>query len=207
MFVAAIVFSVSTAAVTAQTSNDKPFQPGAVRVAVVNIGHVFNNYESAKASKKELTDSLEPVKTKAKRLTDELKQWSRMIEDGDYSAFTRNELQTMIQKNRLELGQIENKVRSQMGKKQEDNLVQLWKEVQAGIKTYATQHNIDLVIGYGEPLEKELLDVFPNVNRKMQAMDVGGLTPLFMMPGVDISEGVTALLNKQYRARNQAKAK
>ena len=68
-----------------------------------------------------------------------------------------------------------------------------------GIKTVATHHKIDVVFGYGDPMEKELLDLFPNVNRKMQAMDTGSTIPLFVTPRADLSEEVVRNLNSWVR--------
>ena len=84
---------------------------------------------------------------------------------------------------------------------QEDHLVGLFNDIQSAIKAYATEHKIDLVVGYGEPHDKALNRLFPNINRKMQAMDGGGVVPLFLAPHVDISADLTKLLNK--RARNE----
>ena len=56
-------------------------------------------------------------------------------------------------------------------KKSEDNLVALWAETQEAISDYATENGIELVFGFGEPLDKALSDRFPNINRKMNAMD------------------------------------
>src|SRR5262249_21233390 len=86
-------------------------------------------------------------------------------------------------------------IQAQLGKKQEANLVTLWKNVQAAIKTHALEKNIDIVLAYGDPVDKALLDLFPNINRKMQAMDQGSTIPLFVSSRVDITDAVVELLN------------
>ena len=73
-------------------------------------------------------------------------------------------------------------IQAKLGAKQETNLVTLWKEVQMGIDAVAKDQKIDVVFGYGDPMEKNLLELFPNVNRKMQAMDLGSTVPLFLTP-------------------------
>ena len=82
-----------------------------------------------------------------------------------------------------------------LGKQQEDNLVTLWKEVNMGIKAVADAYGYQIVLGYGDPMEKELLNAFPNVNRKMQAMDLGSTVPLYIHGSVDISGIVVHNLN------------
>ena len=46
------------------------------------------------------------------------------------------------------------------------------------------------VLAYGDPIDKEVLDRFPNVNRKMQSMDLGGTVPMFISERADITSGV-----------------
>src|ERR1022692_1753245 len=88
-------------------------------------------------------------------------------------------------------------IQQRLGKRQGENLVKLRKDVQAGMKTYAMESGIDLVLGYGDVMETELLNLFPNVNRKMQAMDLGSTVPLFLAARIDISSGVVHLLNTE----------
>src|SRR5207244_4102201 len=83
-----------------------------------------------------------------------------------------------------------------LAKSQEDHLVSLWQDIQTGIKTYAIEHHIHIVLGYGDPCDKDLLDRFPNVNRKMQAMDLGNTIPFFAGRGTDISDPVVKWLNR-----------
>ena len=93
-----------------------------------------------------------------------------------------------------------------LGKKQEDNLVELWKDVQGGIKTYADRHRIDLVLGFGDPMEKALLDQFANVNRKMVATELGSTVTYYHSPTSDIAAGVVRLLNDPDEAVRNVKA-
>jgi hypothetical protein len=60
------------------------------------------------------------------------------------------------------------------------------------------------VIGYGDSMDRELLDLFPNVTRKMHALEGGSNILLFMTPRVDIGDAVVTRLNREYREK-QAK--
>ena len=86
-----------------------------------------------------------------------------------------------------------------LGKRQEDNLVTLWKEVNLGISKVSEAYGFQIVFGYGDPLDKALMDLFPNINRKMQAMDTGGAVPLYVHGSVDLSHAVTETLNRWAR--------
>jgi Skp family chaperone for outer membrane proteins len=166
------------------------------KVAVVNIGHVFNKYRRAIAFKKELETTLEPFKGKAKKLTDEITGWTQQVQKGEVKKENIPHYEAAIVKHRRELEDMERTVKDLLGKKQEDNLVTLWKEVNMGVKAVADAYGYHIVLGFGDPMEKEMLDLFPNINRKMQAMDLGSTVPLYYQASVDLSSAVSETLNR-----------
>lgn len=169
-------------------------QPG-TKVAVVNIGYVFNNYKRAQAFKAQLERDFEPFKAKAKKLTDEMKQWEDDIRAAKDPKVVENR-QENIKRNKRELEDLSVNMQRMLGKTQEENLVTLWKEVNMGISKVSEAYGFQIVLGYGDPLDKALMDLFPNINRKMQAMDAGGAVPLYVHGSVDLSEAVTGTLNR-----------
>jgi Skp family chaperone for outer membrane proteins len=191
-----VVVGISMATGPMQKSVKSAAPPfGTTRVAVVNIGKVFNQYERATVFKADLEKTLKPFKDDAKRINKNIASWedSLAIEDLDAASKTRYKEKIIHAKRQLEdMGQ---QIQKDLGTRQEENLVMLWKEVMMGISAVATDRKIDVVFGYGDPIEKELLDLFPNVNRKMQAMDVGSTVPLFANRRVDISDEVVRVLN------------
>ena len=175
---------------------------GTTKVAVVNIGYLFSKYERASACKKEVENSLVELKAEAKRLTESLNAWQAILQKGDLSAAKKELYEEKMINARRRLEDMNRTAGQTLGKSSENNLIVLWKDVRAAVKEYATKNGIELVIAHGDPIDRELLDLFPNINRKMQAMDHGGSLPLFFTPGVDISAGVVELLNRQYRERS-----
>ena len=174
----------------------QPVQQQGTKVGVVNIGQVFNQYTRAKAFKADLEATLAPYKEKAKKLADQAKGWEDALNGGGVKPEQRDQYVNAIKQNRRELEDMSAKIQKELGVKQEQNLVTLWKEVDMGIAAVAKSQGYHIVIGYGDPMEKELLHLFPNVNRKMQAMDLGSSVPLYMDPNVDISPIVVFNLNK-----------
>ena len=81
---------------------------------------------------------------------------------------------------------------------QEEKLVSLWKEINRGIAVVAKAEGYQIVLGYGDHREKELLNEFPNVNRKKEAMDNGSIFPLYVHGSVDITQAVVKTLNTAY---------
>jgi len=165
------------------------------KIAVVNIGLVFNKYERAQAFKAELEKTLEPFKAKAKKLTDEMKAWSDEMRKPQFDVKMKATYDGAILKNQRELEDMDRDIKNLLGKKQEENLVTLWKEVNTGIERVAQAYGFQIVLGFGDPMEKDTLNLFPNVNRKMQAMDLGSTVPLYVHGSVDLSQAIADTLN------------
>jgi len=147
---------------------------GATRVAVVNVGHIFHHYERAIRAKAEIDDLLRGPKRDAQKLIQEAKAWESAIAGNDFTAGSKEELEEKITQTKRKLEYMDKQMKKVVGKRQEENLVILWNEVRDGIRLYAEQHKLEIVLGYGDPADRRDLDLFPNVNRKMQAMDLGG---------------------------------
>ena len=195
---AALVAGVagSTYLYASTPGNVQPVQQQGTKVAVVNIGLVFNKYTRAIAFKADLEATLAPFKDKAKKLTDQAKGWEEALQGGKVPEKDREQYINAIKQNRRELEDMSAKIQKDLGVKQEQNLVTLWKEVDMGIAAVAKSQGYQIVLGYGDPMEKELLHLFPNVNRKMQAMDLGSSVPLYVADSADISPIVVYNLNE-----------
>lgn len=165
------------------------------KIAVVNIGQVFNQYKRAIAMKTDLEQTLKPYKDKGKTLTDQIKAWEDELRKPQIDPAKAGQYQDAIKAHKRTLEDMSAEITRLLGKRQEDNLVTLWKEVNMGIKAVGEAYGFQIVLGYGDPMEKNLLDQFPNVNRKMQAMDLGSTVPLYVHGSVDLSQAVVDTLN------------
>lgn len=193
------ILGISLAVPAMPIVKDSTPEFGTVRIAVVNIGEVFNRYDRARAFKADLEKTLAPYKNEAARITTNMKRWEMIVQDKELEAATRADYEGKLINSKRQLEDMSRKIQAELGKKQEQNLVALWREVQMGIKDVAADQKIDIVFGYGDPMEKELLDLFPNINRKMQAMDAGSTVPLFVTPRADLSGEVVRNLNNRIR--------
>jgi Skp family chaperone for outer membrane proteins len=204
MFAAAVVsLALGLSSAFAQTK-DNPASIGTTRVAVINLGLVFNKYDRAAALKKELDNKLVPLKEEAKTLTQNLTAWQVSIQKLDLGDPKRKSLEEKMIQARRQMEDMQRTAQFRIGKLNEDNLITIWKDIHQAVKDYSAKHNIELVMAYGDPVEKELAVTFPHISRKMQTADQGGSIPFFVSPRADISQAVADLLNKKYRD-NQAK--
>lgn len=199
-----VLVGIAFASQPADPKKDAPFQPGTVRVAVVNVGYVFNNWKKAQAFKSELEDAARPYNAKAKALQDDIARWEAVIKSGNVEEGGKDDYEKKITRSKRELEDLAAGMRKDLGKKSENNLVALWKEAQTAVSDHADRNGIELVFGFGDPLDKSLMDLFPNVNRKMNAMDGGAAVPMFVKGRADISVAVTEMLNKRFRGEKES---
>jgi Skp family chaperone for outer membrane proteins len=170
--------------------------PSTSFVSMQNIGLVFNKYERAQRFKKELEAAFEPFKAKAAAIKKDIKTWDQSLRRPDLEPEGKDVIQNKIRLAKRNLEDLSIEMYDAVGRKQEDNLITLWIEIQMGNEKVATHYGIDLVLGFGDSLDEELLESFENIRRRMTAMQSGAAVPLFVSPRVDLSQAVTGTLNR-----------
>ena len=166
------------------------------RIAVINVGHVFHNYKRAVAFKAEIDELLRQPKAAATQLIEQGRGFEAQIKQPGISPADKQKLEISLLNVKRKLEDLDMEMRKLIGKRQEDNLMTLWKEVNMGIQQVAKAYGFQIVLGYGDPMEQKDLDLFPNINRKMMAMDLGSTVPLYIHGSVDLSDIVTVTLNR-----------
>ena len=169
------------------------------RVAVVNIGVVFTKYEKAKVFKEEMERELKPFKDEAEKIKKSVLDYQTAINNPKVPEKDKEQYAAYLRTLKRQLEDLDLEARKKIGKRQEEHLVQLYKEVSAQIQTVASSNGIHLVLGFGEPPNEDLMS-FMNINRKLTGMDMGSTVPLYFHASLDISEHVVAALNQAYRA-------
>ena len=86
-----------------------------------------------------------------------------------------------------------NAAKKVLGKKSDEQMVGLYKEVRAAAQKYAQEHHIELMLHYNDMASDDPeLDNPMNIARKIQ---IGGCVPLYSAPGIDVSKEILAALN------------
>ena len=177
-------------------------QQSGTRMAIVNVGLVFSKYEKAMFYKQELETTLKPYKEKGEKINAEAKKYGDPLKEKRVTdPKLKEQYEQYLLKLKRDMEDVDREARNLIGKKQEDQIITLYKEVIGAIQLFAQQNKYELVLGYGQQIEGDI-NSFANINRIMQGMDLGSTTPLFIAPvgGVDISQPVVDALNSRYRA-------
>ncbi|HZZ80472.1 MAG TPA: OmpH family outer membrane protein [Gemmataceae bacterium] len=176
---------------------------GTTRVAVINLGYVFTTCERSKAFKREMEGKVKNAAEEAKVLAGNIKTWQAAVQQGNLSDTKKAQYEEKIITARRRLEDLDRTMRAKVGKLQSDNLQVLWKDIRDAVKSFSKEHDIDLVLMYGEP-GNEALDQLPNINRKMHAVDIGSSAPFFVNPRADISEAIVEMLNQRFEKERVA---
>jgi Skp family chaperone for outer membrane proteins len=169
------------------------------RVAIVNIGLVFTKYDKARAYKDQMKKLVDPYQLEGETLKKEMLAWTEAMKDPKFDPKDRDRYEQGVRGNQRKLEDLEVLVRKLVGTTQEEQIINLYKEVHRAIEAHARANGIHVVLGYGEQIDGDIY-AFANINRKMQGMDLGSCNPLFHVPGVDISQQVADTLNAAFRA-------
>src|SRR5262249_44302133 len=124
------------------------------RVAVVNVGLVFTKYEKAIFYKSELENTLKPFKTKGEDIVEKMKPYAKALQEKKVTEPKLKEQyeQYLLQQKRT-LEDLEAEAKKLVSKKQEDQIITLYKEVIGTIQKYAQDNGYHLVLGYGQQID------------------------------------------------------
>ncbi|MCI0377749.1 MAG: OmpH family outer membrane protein [Gemmataceae bacterium] len=172
--------------------------PTQVRVAIVNVGQVLHKYEKARFYKHELDETLMPYRLEGEKLKKEILDWTAAMKDPKFNPKEKDRYEQGIVDNKRKLEDLDRHATKLIVTKQEAQVITLFRDLQEAIQAYAQANGIHLVLTYAEQLEGDLFTL-SNVARKMKGMDLGSTTPLFHVPGVDISGAVADAMNARYR--------
>gem|GEM_PF-2555444 len=206
LFVGGLLALASTAYVGSHLwaqGTGAPAAPTQTRIAFVNIETVFQNYEKAVLYKKEMENAIAPFKVKAEKLKAEILQWQRELQDPTSAKnpkFNKEQWEAGILKNKRDLEDLTKEVGKIVGTKNEEQVVQLYKEVNDAVQAHALANGFQAVMCFGESTKLPPLG-FENISRKVQGMEGSGcMSFMYIAPGLDISQAVTEALNRRYRS-------
>jgi Skp family chaperone for outer membrane proteins len=186
-----LALSVLLVAVSPLAAQEK-FPP--TRIALINIGEVFNKSIKAKERKKEMEAKTLVYRKQMESLKTECNKYQQVLVDVNAEAEERAVAGKHLLALRRKMEDIDVEVRRVLGKKQEQFMLELFKEIQDAIKEHADANDIDLVLIYGDPPKDDVLKV-ANINRKMMAAEQGGLVPIFIRSRIDITQAVLERIN------------
>jgi Skp family chaperone for outer membrane proteins len=168
-------------------------RPLQTRVGLLNMVLVLKNYkkfqaieENVKKRAGELEKSLEPFRTELTRL-------KQIYEDPKTADAERQKVDTRAKQVRLDMQIKEEEAKKELIKMNGDAAVQIYKEVEDQVNLYARSNNLELVLFYNDAVTAE--DYYHPANLQRKLTQPAAVMPIFVTPGMDISNQIVANLN------------
>jgi Skp family chaperone for outer membrane proteins len=165
-----------------------------MRVRLVNLQYVMKNYKRNEVLRNEITDMFKQYDNQINELKKLVEARTKQAQDPQFAA-QKEAIEKEIKRLNREMAEKNDEARVALDKKQGEIIVLLYKEFDEAVRTYARQAGIEMVMHYNDAvLESDRVSA-ANVARKMTA---GACMPMYITPGLDISQDIVNALNAKY---------
>ena len=169
-------------------------RPPQTKIALCNLSGVIKGYKKYQNFQAEIKGDIDKFQKKDKEYRDAMEQWAKSITTTS-SAADKEKAEKAIRQYKGLMEENNAEAKNSLGKKSDEQMVILYKEVREMAQRYAASQGIELVLCYNDADEKSDAANFwspANVARKMQA---GACMPLVVAPGMDITDALVQMLN------------
>ncbi len=199
-----VIASVVVIGASRLWAEDKDKKPAPqTRIGLVNLTYVIKNYDRYKQFELEAKKVVEPFQKRHAELSSKLEELRKQAvnpsliptageEHGQKAK--KDDLEAKAKKIQRELEENKEKIRKKLGERSDNEMKVIYKEVMEATQSYATMHDLDLVLHYNDaPTHEESLSA-QNIARKL---NTGALMPLYWKEEMDISMDLVTLLNQK----------
>jgi Skp family chaperone for outer membrane proteins len=176
-------------------SEMKPKPPAPrTRIGLVNLSHVVKNYAKYERFQTEIKEIIERYQKRDKDLRESSDRLNKQLEDISLSEEEREEIEKKVKKLSRNIEENNEEAKKVLSKKSDAQMVVLYAEVEKAAERYAKAHDLDLVMHYNDAVDEAERNGAANVARKFKD---GACLPLYVGPGIAISDAVIEILNKE----------
>ena len=190
--------------------DDKKNETPPTRIGLVNLTYAIKNYYKYKDFQEEIFEFVAPyqqIDTQLRRKMDKLRaeaeQLNREANEGGKKALLANEkreaLESKAKQLQRELEDNSAEIKLKLGKRSDEEMKILFRDVEEAVKRYAANHDLDVVLHYNDAITPVDYLSGQNIARKLQS---GALMPIYSTAGIDISKDITDLLNRNRRKKS-----
>jgi Skp family chaperone for outer membrane proteins len=188
----------------AQQAGNAPAAPAftepRTRIALINLAYVIKNYKKTETFQAEIKAEFKSYEARAQAKQTEMEKLAKHASDPATTGQQRDADQAEMTKLKREIEDLNNEAKKSIGKKNDEQMVILYREIQDAAQRYAMAHNFDLVLHYIDAVTQADYYSPGAIARKLQS---SACMPMYQAPGLDISREVVMALNASY-VRNTA---
>jgi Skp family chaperone for outer membrane proteins len=172
----------------AQSGGAAPTTPAPrTRIALLNMTYVMKYYPKFNAYQNELKQTLQPFQEKDKGLRAQAEQIAKEMNMPGKDQAALEKLAKDLKDIKRGIEDNDQAARVVLSKRSDEQMKVLYLDVVDAASRYARAHDFELVLHYNDAVTREDFLSPGNIGRKLQN---GALTPLYAVPGLDISKEV-----------------
>src|SRR5262249_25095506 len=118
------------------------------RIALINLAYVIKNYKKTETFQSEIKAEIKSFEGRAQAKQTQLEQLAKHASDPAVPTQQREADSAEITKLKREIEDLQNETKKLLGKKNDEQMVILYREIQDAAQRYAVAHNYDLVLHY-----------------------------------------------------------
>jgi Skp family chaperone for outer membrane proteins len=190
----------------AQTPQPAGPAPASPKIGMINLAVVLKGYNKFKV----YNDEIDKIRLQFQKQEDDYKnlalQWKKTFEDSKDQATREKAEESLKQLKRLVEDNAEkyNKARQ---KKSDEQMIQMYKELELAVQSFAGPNGFHMILHYSEPLDVADKYCATNIQRKLVGPGTsGGVCPIYFAPSLDVSNDVINTLNAMFPAPAPAPA-
>ncbi|MCI0461173.1 MAG: OmpH family outer membrane protein [Gemmataceae bacterium] len=175
--------------------------PAQTRVAVVNIIQVIKKFHKFTTFNAEMGRLAKPFEDKDKEYRKAVQQCQDAIKDPKTAPAERDKAEQTMKAYQRGIEDNAQEAKKVLAKKNDEQMVQLYREVEDAVTRYATSNGFHIVLAHDEKVPATEAIQPANIQRKLQGTaGTGGTFLMYAAPGLDITQGVTTALNSGAQA-------
>jgi Skp family chaperone for outer membrane proteins len=172
--------------------------PLQTRIGLLNMVQVLKNYKKFQATEQNIKKRAEELEKTLTPYQNELNaiRTAALDTKNPPSQAERERLEVRMKQKTLELQLKEEEAKKELIKMNGEAAVQIYKEVEEAVNVYARSSNLELVLFYNDAVTLE--DYYHPANLQRKLTQPAAVMPLFVTPGMDISNAIVTNLNNKY---------
>jgi Skp family chaperone for outer membrane proteins len=175
--------------------------PAACKVGLINLAAVLKGYNKFSIYNNEIEKIRLEFEKKDKDLHNNLQLWQEYKTKPDRTAAEKEQADKNITQIARGIEANKQDYSTVRTKKSDEQMVQMYKEIEAAVQKFSSPNGFQLILHYSEPLSDTDKYAAPNVQRKLVGPgSSGGVCPVYMAQGMDISQDIVNTLNTMYPA-------
>jgi Skp family chaperone for outer membrane proteins len=168
--------------------------PLRTRIGLVNIARVFKNYRKADQFNKQVADHLKNLDTQ--QLVPIRTAIGKIQADAakpETTSAQKEQMEREMRKLQLSYREKEEDIRKTIAQESGAMMVQLYREVESAVASFARSHDYELVFFYTDPTDPANPYDPLGLQRKLA---IGGALPMYAAAGMDLTNAITDMLNR-----------